>query len=57
MVMERIHGIPIADKEMLRAHQIDLQKLAENGLEIFFNQVFRDAFFHADMHPGIIFVS
>ena len=56
MVMERIHGIPILDKAALQAHQIDLQKLAENGLEIFFNQVFRDAFFHADMHPGNIFV-
>ncbi len=56
MVMERISGIPILDKKALLAHQINLQKLAENGLEIFFNQVFRDAFFHADMHPGNIFV-
>jgi ubiquinone biosynthesis protein len=56
MVMERINGIPILDKAALKAHHINLPKLAENGLEIFFNQVFRDSFFHADMHPGNIFV-
>ena len=56
MVMERIHGIPISDIDALQAHGIDLRKLAERGTEIFFTQVFRDSFFHADMHPGNIFV-
>ncbi|PJD91637.1 MAG: ubiquinone biosynthesis regulatory protein kinase UbiB [Legionella sp.] len=57
MVMERIHGIPVSDIEQLNHHHINLKKLAERGLEIFFTQVFRDCFFHADMHPGNIFVS
>ena len=57
MVMERIHGIPVADISSLEANQIDIKKLAERGVEIFFTQVFRDCFFHADMHPGNIFVS
>jgi len=57
LVMERIHGIPISDIATLRAHDIDIKKLAERGVEIFFTQVFRDCFFHADMHPGNIFVS
>ncbi|MHB0776719.1 ubiquinone biosynthesis regulatory protein kinase UbiB [Halomonas sp. WWR20] len=57
MVQERIHGIPVADIEALRAQGTDLRKLAERGVEIFFTQVFRDNFFHADMHPGNIFVS
>lgn len=57
MVMERISGIPISDIEQLKANNIDLKKLAEAGVEIFFTQVFRDSFFHADMHPGNIFVS
>lgn len=57
MVMERIHGIPIANVEQLRKHNVDIKKLAERGVEIFFTQVFRDCFFHADMHPGNIFVS
>ena len=57
MVMERIHGIPISQVERLRAAGIDLKTLAEHGVEIFFTQVFRDSFFHADMHPGNIFVS
>ncbi|WP_455209525.1 ubiquinone biosynthesis regulatory protein kinase UbiB [Kaarinaea lacus] len=57
MVMERISGIPISNIPALRAKQIDLKKLAEAGVEIFFTQVFRDSFFHADMHPGNIFVS
>jgi ubiquinone biosynthesis protein len=57
MVMERIHGIPISDLTTLEAHGIDIRKLAERGVEIFFTQVFRDCFFHADMHPGNIFVS
>ncbi len=56
MVMERISGIPIGDIKALKQHGIDLKKLAEEGVEIFFTQVFRDNFFHADMHPGNIFV-
>ncbi|GGO77194.1 putative protein kinase UbiB [Marinobacterium nitratireducens] len=57
LVMERIHGIPVADVDRLRANNTDLKLLAERGVEIFFTQVFRDSFFHADMHPGNIFVS
>ena len=57
MVMERIHGIPISQVDRLRTARIDLKTLAEHGVEIFFTQVFRDSFFHADMHPGNIFVS
>lgn len=57
MVMERISGIPISNIPLLRERRIDLKKLAEAGVEIFFTQVFRDSFFHADMHPGNIFVS
>lgn len=57
MVMERIHGIPVSDLPSLRDHGVDIKKLAERGVEIFFTQVFRDCFFHADMHPGNIFVS
>lgn len=57
IVMERIEGIPITDVEELRKQGIDIKKLAERGVEIFFTQVFRDCFFHADMHPGNIFVS
>ncbi len=57
MVMERIHGIPISQVDRLRAADIDLKTLSEHGVEIFFTQVFRDSFFHADMHPGNIFVS
>ena len=56
MVMERIHGIQISDMERLRAAGTDLRRLAENGVRIFFTQVFRHNFFHADMHPGNIFV-
>ena len=56
MVMERIHGIPISDMENLRRSRANIAKLAANGVEIFFTQVFRDNFFHADMHPGNIFV-
>ncbi len=56
-VMERIHGIPISNIDELKRENIDLKKLAEHGVEIFFTQVFRDSFFHADMHPGNIFVS
>ncbi|MCC5854199.1 MAG: ubiquinone biosynthesis regulatory protein kinase UbiB [Idiomarina sp.] len=56
MVMERIDGIPISDVAALEAAGINLQVLAERGVEVFFTQVFRDSFFHADMHPGNIFV-
>ncbi|MGI9343767.1 MAG: ubiquinone biosynthesis regulatory protein kinase UbiB [Gammaproteobacteria bacterium] len=56
MVMERIHGIPINDIERLRSVGTNFKKLGVNGVEIFFTQVFRDNFFHADMHPGNIFV-
>ncbi|NIM28234.1 MAG: ubiquinone biosynthesis regulatory protein kinase UbiB [Gammaproteobacteria bacterium] len=57
MVMERISGIPISDIKALKAHGVDLRALAERGVEIFFTQVMRHNFFHADMHPGNIFVS
>lgn len=56
-VMERIHGIPVTDIDALKAQHTDLKKLAERGVQIFFTQVFRDSFFHADMHPGNVFVS
>jgi ubiquinone biosynthesis protein len=56
MVMERIHGIQISDIDALRANGIDLKTLSETGVEIFFTQVFRHNFFHADMHPGNLFV-
>jgi ubiquinone biosynthesis protein len=56
MVMERIHGVPISDMARLRAAGTDIARLAENGVRIFFTQVFRHNFFHADMHPGNIFV-
>ena len=56
MVMERISGTPVSDTKSLRENGVDLKKLAEDGVEIFFTQVFRDNFFHADMHPGNIFV-
>jgi ubiquinone biosynthesis protein len=57
LVMERIQGVPVADVAQLRAQGTDMKLLAERGVEIFFTQVFRDSFFHADMHPGNIFVS
>jgi ubiquinone biosynthesis protein len=56
MVMERIHGIPVGEIEQLKAGGANFKLLAERGVEIFFTQVFRDNFFHADMHPGNIFV-
>jgi len=56
MVMEKIHGIPVNQVERLVASGIDLRLLAHHGVEIFYTQVFRDGFFHADMHPGNIFV-
>jgi len=57
IVMERMTGIPISQTERLRAAGVDFQKLARDGVTIFFTQVFRDGFFHADMHPGNIQVS
>src|SRR5437773_7760262 len=57
MVMERMSGIPIAQIDRLKAEGIDIPRLARAGVEIFFTQVFRDGFFHADMHPGNIFVA
>ncbi len=57
MVQERIYGVPVADLAALKAQGTDLKRLAERGVEIFFTQVFRDNFFHADMHPGNIFVA
>ncbi|WP_018936469.1 ubiquinone biosynthesis regulatory protein kinase UbiB [Thioalkalivibrio sp. ALJ24] len=56
LVMERIEGIPVADVAALRERGVDLRLLAERGVEIFFTQVFKHNFFHADMHPGNIFV-
>ena len=56
LVTERIHGVVISDMQQLRALGTDLRKLAENGVRIFFTQVFKHNFFHADMHPGNIFV-
>ena len=56
LVQERIYGIPISDMDALREAGANIQYLAENGVEIFFTQVFRHNFFHADMHPGNIFV-
>ncbi len=57
MVMERMRGTPISQVAALREKGIDIPQLARAGVEIFFTQVFRDGFFHADMHPGNIFVS
>lgn len=57
LVMERIYGIAVSDTESLVAQNTNMKLLAERGVEVFFTQVFRDSFFHADMHPGNIFVS
>ena len=57
MTMERMHGIPVSRIDELRAAGIDLNRLSSEGVEIFFTQVFRDGFFHADMHPGNILVA
>jgi ubiquinone biosynthesis protein len=57
IVMERMNGIPISQTEKLLEAGVDLGKLSRDGVEIFFTQVFRDGFFHADMHPGNILVS
>ena len=56
LTMERIAGVPISDVEELKSRGTDIRRLAENGVEIFFTQVFTHNFFHADMHPGNIFV-
>ncbi|OQX36198.1 MAG: ubiquinone biosynthesis regulatory protein kinase UbiB [Candidatus Sedimenticola endophacoides] len=56
LVLERIHGTPVSDVAALRAQGVSMKQLGEQGVEIFFTQVFRDNFFHADMHPGNIFV-
>jgi len=57
MVMERMKGVPVSQMERLREAGVDIKKLARDGVTIFFTQVFRDGFFHADMHPGNIQVS
>ncbi|MDO6545265.1 ubiquinone biosynthesis regulatory protein kinase UbiB [Photobacterium sanguinicancri] len=57
LVMERIYGIQVSDIDALKANGTDLKLLSENAVTVFFTQVFRDSFFHADMHPGNIFVS
>ncbi|MGO4380167.1 ubiquinone biosynthesis regulatory protein kinase UbiB [Pseudoduganella sp. RAF53_2] len=57
IVMERMHGIPVSQVDRLIEAGVDLKKLSSDGVEIFFTQVFRDGFFHADMHPGNILVS
>ncbi len=57
MTMERIYGVPVNDIKALQELGVDLKSLSERGVEIFFTQVFRHNFFHADMHPGNIFVS
>ncbi|MCH6566419.1 MAG: ubiquinone biosynthesis regulatory protein kinase UbiB [Proteobacteria bacterium] len=57
MVIERIEGIPVSDIEQLKKHKINLELLSRKGVEVFFTQVYQNNFFHADMHPGNIFVS
>ncbi|MBI4206994.1 MAG: ubiquinone biosynthesis regulatory protein kinase UbiB [Betaproteobacteria bacterium] len=57
MVMQRMRGTPISQVAQLRAQGVDIPRLARAGVEIFFTQVFRDGYFHADMHPGNIFVT
>jgi ubiquinone biosynthesis protein len=57
LMMEKIEGIPVHDINTLQASGFNMKNLAERGVEIFFTQVFRDSFFHADMHPGNIFVA
>jgi ubiquinone biosynthesis protein len=56
LVMERIYGTPVSNVQELKKNNTNLKKLAERGVEIFFTQVFRDCFFHADMHPGNVWV-
>ena len=57
MVMERMYGLPISQIDGIRAAGVDIPKLAADGVEIFYTQVFRDGFFHADMHPGNVQVA
>ena len=57
MTMQRMHGTPVSRVDELRRQGVDIPKLARTGVEIFFTQVFRDGFFHADMHPGNILVT
>lgn len=57
IVQERIYGIPVSNVAELEANGTNMQLLAERGVQVFFTQVFRDSFFHADMHPGNIFVN
>lgn len=57
IVMERIYGIPVSDIQALEQNGTNMKLLAERGVQVFFTQVFRDSFFHADMHPGNIFVN
>ncbi len=57
MVMERMHGVPVSQTSALLAAGVDLSELSRAGVEIFFTQVFRDGFFHADMHPGNVLVA
>ncbi|AYB49359.1 ubiquinone biosynthesis regulatory protein kinase UbiB [Candidatus Williamhamiltonella defendens] len=57
LVMERIYGIPVSDIATLQNQGTHMARLAERGVQVFFTQVFRDSFFHADMHPGNIFVN
>jgi ubiquinone biosynthesis protein len=57
MVMERMTGVPIGQVDRLREAGVDIPRLARAGVEVFFTQVFRDGYFHADMHPGNIFVA
>ena len=56
MVEERVYGVPISQVDVLKAHHVNMEKLAERGVEIFFTQVFDHSFFHADMHPGNVFI-
>jgi ubiquinone biosynthesis protein len=56
LVMERIYGTPVADMEALEQQGVDFKRLAEDGLKVFFTQIFRDRYFHADLHPGNIFI-
>lgn len=56
MVMEKLYGVPVSDINTLKANNVNLKKLSERGVEIFYTQVFRDCFFHADMHPGNVWV-
>ncbi len=57
LVMERVHGIPIKDKQTLQERGFNLERLAKRGIRLFYTQVFRDNLFHADMHPGNLLVA